>query len=436
MNRLAQRLAELEVKLEAGRQKLDKLDSHHEAMGGFVDGRKIALERKVVLRELTDLKIRIRNLQKSKKNEDVGEERKCTNNLNKKANASADCSDFLNEIDSKDAEFDPEAVPFSHVRSAQRVYPKIALPHAQPVWKRLVRVGRREMQLTEIRNASAVGQFGEIEEDQEETPGQSKKRNYLNEDEGKLLLSGQTSPYSDNKSSTSCLETPIFSQTDEFYQISVASVPVNLGSTVQAASSTNITLLPRIDRTFSTLTLTPPLNLSSEQTIHIQSCICHRPLRLVTCSSQSCGHSFWGRVAIPCPAHPTDHYLMDHPTICPICKAVPLVEHRKAHFAASPEQNFTKLRSKYGGSSLNNHPGARPVMKDELFDMNTAQLQAVVDKVDVSAGGEMKYRSVLPSSTVPRLVRAAVRVGDISSAAATGLVQSPGRNRVGRRLVS
>ena len=65
MVRLDQRVLELEEKQEAVQLKLSKLDTHMQAMGQFVDRKHLTLERKVILRELTDINIRIRNLQRS-----------------------------------------------------------------------------------------------------------------------------------------------------------------------------------------------------------------------------------------------------------------------------------------------------------------------------------------------------------------------------------
>ena len=61
------RLTELEERQEAAQLKLNKLDMHMEARGEFLDKKHFVCEIKVILRDLTYIKIRIRHLQISKK---------------------------------------------------------------------------------------------------------------------------------------------------------------------------------------------------------------------------------------------------------------------------------------------------------------------------------------------------------------------------------
>ena len=48
-------------------------------------------------------------------------------------------------------------------------------------------------------------------------------------------------------------------------------------------------------------------------------CICGRKADRIVCSSAECSHTFTGRLAASCPAHPHLLHLMDHSPQCPQC---------------------------------------------------------------------------------------------------------------------
>ena len=117
MGRLDQRLTELQEKQEAVQLKLSKLDTHMEAMGQFIDKKHLTRERKVILRDLTDINIRIRNLQRSKKKEVNEEESKDT--AIRVPAISIEVPPI--DIDFNVADFDPEAIQFVHIRPEWRL---------------------------------------------------------------------------------------------------------------------------------------------------------------------------------------------------------------------------------------------------------------------------------------------------------------------------
>eukprot|EP00092_Neocalanus_flemingeri_P028800 GFUD01031265.1.p1 GENE.GFUD01031265.1~~GFUD01031265.1.p1 ORF type:complete len:504 (-),score=175.14 GFUD01031265.1:59-1570(-) len=325
MGRMEIRLTELERKQGEIQLKLDRLDK--EDQGEERKRKDLGRERKVLLRELVDVKIRIRNLQRNRRKQVI-------------VLGTSTCEETrprdVDEIDDADAQsiddlcdnFNPEALKLNTTRPEIRVYPKVPLPHSQPNWDKVVRVGRRR-ERPMVRWTDWEGQFTGVEEEEERSWHVSgggrnwirQDRHFSSRDEfGRWREAGKEFCAPDDLARFDELNPP-----GKFSSADVTSSDQKSHSDHFKVPVTNA-----LAENLGTEQSSPPKAVSSTypvQSLH-PNCICYRPLHLVTCSSPSCGHSFYGRVATPCPTHPTDHYLMDHPTICPICKAGPIVEDR------------------------------------------------------------------------------------------------------------
>ena len=366
MGRLDQRLTELEEKQESVQLKINKLDSHMEAMGQSIDKKHWMRERKVILRDLTDINIRICNLQRSKK-KGVNEEE--SKDVAIRAAAISGQGD-TNAIDSKDENFDPEAIQFVHIRPEWRVYPKIPLPHAKPKWDRVARVWRGRGE-TGSMGSVVEGQFAGVEE--EEMSGWEKLdchvgNNRISRTDAKALFLQEPSGNGSNE-------------------------------TVASVMKSTVSIVPAIAATYSE-PVTPATIPANSVPNTTPKCICHQPLHLLTCSSVSCGHCFYGRVMNTCRHHPTDHYMLDQPTMCPICKAVPLLEDSSLT-PPVPDQIVTKIKSK-------------PVLERKVFSKSLKQEEPRSEKepsrVNKLANDDQVLVSVEPGkmlekapSAVPRL---------------------------------
>jgi len=136
MGWIGKRLIELEKRQECILIQLKRLDE--------------IVTKRVVMRELTDVKIRIRNLQKNYKKD-------------------LDWKCVVAEKDTitiavEDDDFDPTLVELNTTRPQMRVYPKIPLPHSQPLWPRIARVARG---WPDFPLAKQLGQFTGVEEEDE-----------------------------------------------------------------------------------------------------------------------------------------------------------------------------------------------------------------------------------------------------------------------------
>merc|ERR1719209_368874 len=108
--------------------------------------------KRLVMRELTDVKMRIRNLRK-----------------NSKKFTSLKCivleDDAVNVVAEEDDYFDPELGELNTTRPEMRMYPKTPLPHSQPFWPRVVRVVRG---WPDVPLSKEFGQFMGVEEEDED----------------------------------------------------------------------------------------------------------------------------------------------------------------------------------------------------------------------------------------------------------------------------
>jgi len=328
MGRADQSLSELEEKQEAVQLKLSKLDTHIEAM---------TLERKVTVRDLTDISIRIRNFQRSVKNKVNDEEFK-----DAVLGAAAIRVELApNDIDSKDVNFDPEAIQFVHIRPEWRVYPKIPLPHARPRWGRVARVWRGRGE-TGLCGSVVEGQFVGAEEEELKTC------EMIDSLDGSNIIS-------------------------RLGEKSVVKSPVSAVSSVTTAVASSVPASP------------PSGNLSP-------NCIC--------------------------PNHPTDHYMVDHHTIC---KAVPLVEDSSLKPSVSDQDQM--LERKVFTKSL----------KDETLETS---------RVNKMGNADLGLVGVKPPSTVPSLQKKCEEAADTAKSV-DAPVQAAGvggdlqrfRERLRRRLV-
>jgi len=136
MGWLGKRLNELEKRQERILMQLKRLDE--------------IVTKRIVMRELTDVKIRIRNLQKNYKK---ALDWKCV----------VTGQDTIT-IAVEDDDFDPTLVELNTTRPQMRVYPTNPLPHSQPLWPRVARVARG---WPDAPLAKQLGQFTGIEEEDE-----------------------------------------------------------------------------------------------------------------------------------------------------------------------------------------------------------------------------------------------------------------------------
>merc|ERR1719186_1399915 len=132
-------------------------------------GKDYVRERKVALRELTDVKIRIRNLQRIKKKEVI-----VKGNHNREETV-VGATDIASDPDiaAEDDNFDPKAVKLNTTRPDIKLYADVPLPHSQPNWDKVVRVGRRERPV--VRWTDWDEQFAGVE-DETEKEGSCPKR--------------------------------------------------------------------------------------------------------------------------------------------------------------------------------------------------------------------------------------------------------------------
>eukprot|EP00092_Neocalanus_flemingeri_P107615 GFUD01138143.1.p1 GENE.GFUD01138143.1~~GFUD01138143.1.p1 ORF type:complete len:452 (+),score=159.71 GFUD01138143.1:50-1405(+) len=376
MGRLEMRLTELERKQGEIQLKLDRLDK--EDQGEERKRKDLGRERKVLLRELVDVKIRIRNLQRNRKKQII-------------VLGTSTCEETrprdVDEIDDADAQsiddlcdnFNPEALKLNTTRPEIRVYPKVPLPHSQPNWDKVIRVGRRR-ERPMVRWTDWEGQFTGVEEEEERSWQVSgggrnwirQDRHFSSRDEfGRWRDAGKDFCAPDDLARFEELNPPDQKSHSSHFKVPVTNtVAENLGTELSS----------------------PPKAVSSTypvQSLHL-NCICYRPLHLVTCSSPSCGHSFYGRVATLCPTHPTDHYLMDHPTICPHCKAVPLVEDMKATSSSGHKKHFTTIKSKPVDSKAVPKTGKSPTANQAIscVEEKGRQPQSGCGKKDTKLGQE------------------------------------------------
>ena len=98
-------------------------------------------ERKVILREITDVKIGIRNMQRNRKRELVALKSVLTPDCEEKCSHIVPVNAAIahDDVDPADYSFNPEAVQLNLTRPEMRIYPKIPLPHSQPLWDRVVK---------------------------------------------------------------------------------------------------------------------------------------------------------------------------------------------------------------------------------------------------------------------------------------------------------
>jgi len=157
MGKLHKRLTELEKRQRDIMIQLEKLDE--------------IVTKRLVMRELTDVKMRIRNLRK-----------------NSKKITSLKCivpeDDAVNVVAEEDDYFDPELVELNTTRPEMRIYPKTPLPHSQPFWPRVVRVARG---WPDVPLSKEFGQFTGVEEEDEDGrlmwQGEESETSYYNKDD-------------------------------------------------------------------------------------------------------------------------------------------------------------------------------------------------------------------------------------------------------------
>eukprot|EP00092_Neocalanus_flemingeri_P026039 GFUD01028224.1.p1 GENE.GFUD01028224.1~~GFUD01028224.1.p1 ORF type:complete len:455 (+),score=154.18 GFUD01028224.1:57-1421(+) len=382
MGRLGKRLNELEIQQGEIQLQLERLDK--EEKGECCKREDLDGERQVILRKLTGVNIRIRNLQRNRKKEiTVKEGYICEKTLTEDVAVAASTNTAVQDIDDKDANFDPAAVKLNTSRPEMRFYPNVPLPHSQPNWDKEVMIGRRREKPV-VRWTDWEGQFTGLEEEErveerkwfrQERSNNNRKDVGRARDEGRnfqvnlspaqvISSSGQKSPTCHSKASRKTPPAITATALAKKPSLKISNIPKKILETVLPSSSP---------------VKSPPTD-----------CICYRPPHLVTCSSPSCCHSFYGRVSTSCPHHPTDHYLMDHPTICPHCKAVPLVEDMKATSSSGLKKHFTMIKSKPVDSKAVPKTGKSPTANQAIscVEEKGRQPQSGCGKKDTKLGQE------------------------------------------------
>merc|ERR1719318_1703453 len=76
------------------------------------------------------------------------------------------CTKMQEDLDTEDEGFNPEALEMKHTKPEVMKYPKVALPHSQPVWDRGIRIGRGGEGRAAGRLTDWHGQFTGVEEEE------------------------------------------------------------------------------------------------------------------------------------------------------------------------------------------------------------------------------------------------------------------------------
>merc|ERR1719318_2527081 len=76
------------------------------------------------------------------------------------------CTKMQEDLDTEDEGFNPEALEMKQTKPEMMKYPKVALPHSQPVWDRVVRIGRGGESRAAGRLTDWHGQFTGVEEEE------------------------------------------------------------------------------------------------------------------------------------------------------------------------------------------------------------------------------------------------------------------------------
>ena len=311
-------------------QELDNLDRKILVIQDYVRISQLASERKVLVRKMTDTRIRMMNLSRDR-NSPIKSTSCNLNNatlfstptlmkLMSKCDSNNNCDEdyvrklnfdsvedptiareLLEEvveavaeglddtIDYEDEYFDPEEEEFVHRRPVQQDRPTTPLPHSKMFWPRKVTVGGDQRRPVSLGYNSTMhdhnGQFRSVEDELAEVDWDNMMRSEV----------GQHHRYKGVKSRG-------------YYRPNYVSKNYKGNNIYHATNNINDIKARSIEE--------------KETSKSRADCICQRDPVTIVCSGQDCSYSFVGRLAAKCPAHPGDNYLMDHAHPCPDCGGI------------------------------------------------------------------------------------------------------------------
>ena len=318
---------------------------------GFVKISQLEIERKVLLRKLTDTRIRMMNL--SRDQNSPAKSSPCNLNnatlfstptlmkLMSKCDSNNNCDEefvrklnfdsvedptiareLLEEvidavtggqeeiIDYEDEYFNPMEVEFVHQRPVQEDRPTVPLPHARMFWPKKVKVGSEAGRPVSLGYNSTMHdhncQFRSVEDEVAEADWDNMMRTEVRESHrnngvksrGHLRPNYVSKNYKGNS--------------------------VNYATNNNNNNSSNSKVWPYYYNNNYTESnnVIKSTDSKAETSECREDCICQRSPVTIVCSGQDCSYSFVGRLAAKCPAHPGDNYLMDHAHPCPDCGGI------------------------------------------------------------------------------------------------------------------
>lgn len=303
---ILKRLSELRNQLDETCKELGAKEYVKDALSDFLHITQAMNEIKVLKRKRTDLKIRIKNLEREL---DSGSPRPSGSlNLSRASNTSFtkfldnvedDTSELLNgahectdydyeEIDFVDEYFDPEEEKSPHFRPYPEYVPSNSLPHSQRRFRHEKRVGLLRDLNSEPRGLNTglvdfTGQFRSVEDEEVDW-----YKMCTNDSKTYTLRKNRRNGYHHARDP----------------QIIVIKPKVE--NIVKNRKKSIVQVLRKLS----------DYGLEESR----KDCICKREPCNIVCSGKDCDYSFTGRLAASCDQHPGDNYLMDHSPRCPRCK--------------------------------------------------------------------------------------------------------------------
>ena len=320
---------------------LENLDEKTKMLKDFVRVSQLESERKVLLRKLTDTRIRIRNIEKYRFNRRQATSTStpatattkmtkmntrfcdistiCDGNNNNDNNCDGyvrkltfddeddtnhdeawtiyngvtdEKTDVVDEkvnnsvfdqtIDYEDEYFDPTETNHVHKRPVHQEYPTVALPHAKMFFIiEQRRVGKKSLTRDLGYNQTlhdSDGQFRSVEEEQVEA------------DWDKMMT-----------------RIPPLTRSNHHVRLD-KQWHCNIKKSKDLINNNDVANVKE------------PSKLESSTSCSSSSdCICRRKPVMIGCSNNDCGYTFTGRLSAKCLIHPGDQYLMDHSPVCPNC---------------------------------------------------------------------------------------------------------------------
>jgi len=316
LSQASRRLNELKLQQEQCCLELENLQIKQNLINDFIVIKQLESEKKVLIRKLSDAKIRIRNLERNNLNRSRNRilETSLISTISEMKNCDISENDELicdKEIDFEDEYFDPEEEDLERVRPTPRLCPHYPLPHSMiPLSSRYIkRVGLwRESNANGLNSTliDSVGQFTSVEDENVDWSQMTIFGDKFNT--GRSMYShGNFKKYQGYKQhfkernfnsthESACQEYPKKQNEADLFK------PV-----VEKVVKKNIVDVLR--------------RMSESSENFFDDCVCQRPASEIECSGSGCDYRFKGRLSKSCSLHPGDKYLMDHSGICPRCGA-------------------------------------------------------------------------------------------------------------------